>query len=242
MALFQAKNVKSWDHCITLTVQSWFLLWWSKCFINLEKLSLKANLWPVRWACGFESWLTQRLLPLSWDDDDDNNIYNDLMPKGVQEKRTEVLENKVDRMWVSNAFFEWTHVKSSTNEGRRQCCSSFLRNLTFTVVSVWFVTLCWTLHITTSPHHCAANHAVNCKNPTDLTRCDPHEYYQVNCCSVSHRTVCYAWFVAIMFNIHPILNIFKWIKSNTFWNINSYSLIEQYVTRKIWGFFFLSQI
>ena len=30
------------------------------------------------------------------------------MPKGVEEKRTEVLENKVDRMWVSNAFFEWT--------------------------------------------------------------------------------------------------------------------------------------
>ena len=27
------------------------------------------------------------------------------MPKGVQEKRIEVLENKVDRMWVSNAFF-----------------------------------------------------------------------------------------------------------------------------------------
>ena len=60
-------------------------------------------------------------------------IY-DLMPKGVQEKRREVLENKVDRMWVSNAFFEWTHVKSSTSEGRRQCCSSFLRNLTFSVI------------------------------------------------------------------------------------------------------------
>ena len=41
----------------------------------------------------------------------------------------------------------------------------------------------------------------------------------------------------IMLNIQPILNIFKWIKSNTFWNINSYSLIEQYVTRKIWWFF-----
>ena len=27
------------------------------------------------------------------------------MPKGVQEKRTEVLENKVDRILVSNAFF-----------------------------------------------------------------------------------------------------------------------------------------
>ena len=30
---------------------------------------------------------------------------DDLVPKGVQEKRTEVLENTVDRMWVSNAFF-----------------------------------------------------------------------------------------------------------------------------------------
>ena len=37
----------------------------------------------------------------------------DYVPKGVQEKRTEVLENKVDRLWVSNAFSEWTHVKSS---------------------------------------------------------------------------------------------------------------------------------
>ena len=35
-------------------------------------------------------------------------LLYDLVPKGAQEKRTEVLENKVDRMWVSNAFFEWT--------------------------------------------------------------------------------------------------------------------------------------
>ena len=64
-----------------------------------------------------------------------NTIYLwNLVPKGAQEKRTEVLENKVDRMWVSNAFYEWTHVKSSTSEGRRQCCSSFLRNLTFSVI------------------------------------------------------------------------------------------------------------
>ena len=33
------------------------------------------------------------------------HVY-DYMPKGVQEKRTEVLENKVDRMRVSNAFSE----------------------------------------------------------------------------------------------------------------------------------------
>ena len=41
----------------------------------------------------------------------------------------------------------------------------------------------------------------------------------------------------ITFNIQPILNIFKWIKSNTFCNINSYSLTELYVTRKIWRAF-----
>ena len=62
------------------------------------------------------------------------HIIYDLVSKGAPEKRTEVLENKVDRMWVSNAFFEWTHVKSSTSEGRRQRCSSFLRNLTFSVI------------------------------------------------------------------------------------------------------------
>ena len=43
-------------------------------------------------------------------------LLQDLVPKGVPVKRTEVLENKVDRMWVSNAFFEWTHVKSSTSD------------------------------------------------------------------------------------------------------------------------------
>ena len=31
-------------------------------------------------------------------------IY-DLVPKGVQEKRTEVLENRVDRKWVKNFIF-----------------------------------------------------------------------------------------------------------------------------------------
>ena len=30
-------------------------------------------------------------------------------------------------------------------------------------LSAWFVTICWTLHVTASPHHCATNHAVNCK-------------------------------------------------------------------------------
>ena len=161
----------------------------------------------------------------------------------MQEKRTEVLENKVDRIWVSNAFFEWTHVKSSTSEGRRQCCSSFLRNLTFSfsVICDKMLNITHLRDITTSPHHCAANRAVNCKNPTDLTRCDPHEYYQMNCCSVTQNSMLIAMhglLQQIMFNIQPVLNIFKWIKSNTFWNINSYSLIEQYVTRMIWWFFF----
>ena len=132
------------------------------------------------------------------------HIY-DYMPKGVQEKRTDVLGNKIDRMWlwVSNAFSEWTHMKSSTSEGRRQYYSSFREIWP----SMWFVTKCWTLHITTSPHHCAANHAVNCKIPSELTRCDPHEYYQVNCCcSVSHRIACSAWVVA-MDNVQHTANL-----------------------------------
>ena len=100
--------------------------------------------------------------------------------------------------------------------------------------SVWFVTICWTLHITTSPHHCAANHAVDCKIPTELTRCGPHEHYQMKLFCVTWNSVLIAmhellqW---ITFNIQPIWNIFKWIKSNKFCNMNSYSLIGQYVTR-----------
>ena len=77
-------------------------------------------------ACGWYLAFTEHCIELK--------LINDLVPKGVQEKRTEVLENKVDRMWVSNAVFEWTHVKSSTSEGRRQCCSLFLRNFTFSVI------------------------------------------------------------------------------------------------------------
>ena len=34
------------------------------------------------------------------------SVYIYLVPKGVQEKRTEVLENRADRMRVSNAVFE----------------------------------------------------------------------------------------------------------------------------------------
>ena len=112
--------------------------------------------------------------------------HNDLVLKGVQEKRNEVLETKVDRMWVSNAFFEWTHVKSSTSQGRRLCCSSFLRNLTFSVI-------CNSMLIITQAHITAANHAVNCKNPTDVIHMSITKWT----CSVSHRTACYAWFVAM---------------------------------------------
>ena len=111
-----------------------------------------------------------------------------LSAKSVQEKRTEVLENKVDRMWVSNAFFEWTLVKSSTSEGRRQCRSSFLRNLTFSVICDKMFE-----HYTLQQAHITVLLIMQLTMKTqDLTRCDPHEYYQVNCCSVSHKTACYA--------------------------------------------------
>ena len=78
--------------------------------------------------------------------------------------------------WVMHFLNEhmWSH-PPVTREG-----SAALRSREI-LLSVWFVTICWPLHITTSPHHCAANHAVNCENPTDLTSCDTHEYYQVNC-------------------------------------------------------------
>jgi len=61
-----------------------------------------------------------------------------------------------------------------------------------------------TLHITTTPYHCAASQAVNCKMATELTNGDSHEYYQVNCCcSVSHRI---AGFVA-MDNVQHTANL-----------------------------------
>ena len=143
----------------------------------------------------------------------------------------------VMHFWM-NTCEHWSHPPVK-GEGSAALCSW---EIWLSLVSVWFVTRCWTLHITTSPHHCAANHAVNCKIPTELTRCDPHEYSQVNCCwSVSHNTamLCMVCCNGYMFNIQPILNIFKWIKSNMFCNLNSYSLIEQYVTRKTWWFFSL---
>ena len=46
-------------------------------------------------------------------------------------------------MWVSNAFFEWTHVKSSTSEGRRQCCQFYMAISplckSVTEVMFWFI-------------------------------------------------------------------------------------------------------
>ena len=102
-----------------------------------------------------------------------------------------------EHMWL------WSHTPVK-GEGSAALCSWEMWP------SVWFVTICTSiLHITASPHHghCAANHAVNCKIPTELTRCDPHEYYQVNCCcSVLHRTSCYAWFVA-MDNVQHTTNL-----------------------------------
>ena len=118
----------------------------------------------------------------------------DYMPKGVQEKRTEVLENKVDGMWVSNAFSDehmWSHPPVNRE------VSAALHSWEIWP-AMWYVTICWTFHITTSPYNCAAKLAANCKIPAELTRCDPHEYYQMNCCCcVSHRIECYAWVVAM---------------------------------------------
>ena len=70
----------------------------------------------------------------------------DLVPKGVQEKRTEVLENKVDRMWVSNAFFEWTRevVHHWRVKGKG---SAALRSWEIWL-SVWYVTRIKMLNIT----------------------------------------------------------------------------------------------
>ena len=157
-----------------------------------------------------------------------------LVPKGVQEKRTEVLENKVDRMLVSKAFFEWTHVKSSTSEGRRQCCSSFLINLT--QCDLWQ----YVEHYTLQQAHITVLLIMQLTVKTQLILQDVIHMSITKWIVVLCHTEQYAmhgllqW---ITFNIQAIFNIFKWIKSNTFCNINSYSLIEQYVTRKIWWFF-----
>ena len=63
------------------------------------------------------------------------------MPKGAQEKRTEVLENKVDKMWVMHFFNEhmWSHPPVK-GEG-----SAAVRSWEIWL-SVWFVTRCWTFH------------------------------------------------------------------------------------------------
>ena len=109
----------------------------------------------------------------------------------------------------------WSHAPVK-GEGSAALCSWEI------CLSVWFMTMCSTLHIATSPHHCAANHAVNCKNPTDLTRCDAHEYYQMNCCcSVSHRTACYAWFVA-MDNVQHTANL-----EHNYFHVNSFCCFTQ---------------
>ena len=50
---------------------------------------------------------------------------DDLVPKGVQEKRTEVLENTVDRMWVSNAFF-WMNTCGVIDQWREKAVLLFV--------------------------------------------------------------------------------------------------------------------
>ena len=117
------------------------------------------------------------------------------MPKGVQEKRTEVLENKVDRMWVMYFLNEnmWSHPPVS-GEG-----SAALRSQEIWP-SMWFVTICWTLHITTSPHHTfivllimqlTAKYQLNLQ---DVIHMNITKWTVV---VLWHRTACYAWFVVM---------------------------------------------
>ena len=115
-------------------------------------------------------------------------------------------------------------------------------------LSVWFVTRCWTLHITTSPHHSFTVLLImQLTVKTQLILQDViHMSISITKWTVvvlceTEQHVMHSLLQQIMFNIQPVLNIFKWIKlkSNTSWNIISYSLklIEQDVTRKIWWFF-----
>ena len=92
-----------------------------------------------------------------------------IVPKGVQEKRTEVLKNKVDRMWVSNAFlyflYFWMNTCEVIHQWREKAVQLFVPEKFDFQCDLWQYVEHYTLQ-----HHCAANHAVNCKNPTDLTR------------------------------------------------------------------------
>ena len=115
--------------------------------------------------------------------------YNyDLVPKGVQEKRTEVLENKVDGMWVSNTFFEWTHVKSSTSEGRIPEKFDFQCDL-------WQYVEHYTLqqaHITVM-----LIMQLTAKNQLILQDVIHMSITKWTVVVLCHRTACYAWSVAI---------------------------------------------
>ena len=116
----------------------------------------------------------------------------DLVPKGVQEKRTEVLENKVDRMWVSNAVFEWT--REVIHQWREKAVLLFIPEKFDFQCDLWQNVE----HYTLQQAHITVLLIMQLTAKTQLIlqdhlRCAPHEYYQVNCCcSVSHRTACYA--------------------------------------------------
>ena len=133
-------------------------------------------------------------------------------------------------MWVMIFFFNehmWSHPPVK-GEGSAALCSWEIW------LSVWFVTRCWTLqqaHIT----------VLLIMQITAKTQLILHDVIDMSITRWTVIVLCpteqlarHSLLQEIMFNIQPGLNVFKWIKSNTFWNINSYSLIEQDVTRKIW--------
>ena len=60
------------------------------------------------------------------------------MPKCVQEKRTEVLENKVDRMWVSNAFF-WVNTYEVIHQWREKAVLLFVPEKFDFQCDLWYI-------------------------------------------------------------------------------------------------------
>ena len=154
--------------------------------------------------------------------------YGDLVPKGEQvKKRTEVLENKVDGMWVSNAFY-LMNTCEVIHQWREKAVLLFIPEKFDFQCNLWQYVEPYTLqqaHITvllimqlTAKTQLILQNVIH----MSITKWT----VVVLCHTEQHdRHGLLHW---ITFNLQPFLNIFKWIKSNTFCNINSYSLIEQY--------------
>ena len=116
---------------------------------------------------------------------------------------------------MSEQCIFWTHVKSSSSEGRRHC-SSFLSSKFDFQCDLWQ----YVEHYTLQQAH--------------ITVLLIMPYWSYKMCStwvlpselllfsVSEQQAMHGLLQWITFNMQPILNIFKWIKSNTFCNINSY--------------------